>query len=616
MSILSSPNTSLLTTTMLVGAGSFRERDLVSNPSDPWGNAWGSFQARQNRYAFFWAVHENNVYRKVHLYAEGLRDDFDLYPAIRSIFGPGYRSGEFWAEHLMGGRLDPKAGDGSIVPTAIPIKISDEAGKQSSAGPGGGAQSGEPEPDRASWLRPAIARLWQDSNWQATKDIWTRFGAVLGDVALVAHDDARRRKVYLRVVHPRTIQNLQKDPQGNVKGYTLAYMRDDPSDINPLGATRQCLYQEVADRVGGSLRYRTFKDGEPWDWEDYPDEDDRPSDPVVEWTEPYDFVPMVFTQHRDMGLGWGWSELQADLSKLLELDDVAAKTSDYVRKVVDAPWLITGAAADQVTVKYVLGDDEDADTEFGRSRTPMVFCVNPQAKAQALIAPLSISEASGYVMRILAELERDHPELSGDVATSSGDASGRALRVAREKLEASVVARRAAYDDGLIRIIQMALTIGRIKNYPGYEDIPERAYQASLLAFTVGERPVFNLNVMDRIEEQQAKANVDAARASTLSTLRQSGVALSSAMRLAGYSEVEIDDAVKESKAEEVRMLGLKRRQLQMEAEAKAMAGAAQGTPPGGGGPGGAPAVPLAAGGKELASTTATAATNSEAQAA
>jgi hypothetical protein len=61
-------------------------------------------------------------------------------------------------------------------------------------------------------------------------------------------------------------------------------MRDDPSDINPLGATRQCLYQEVADRVGGSLRYRTYKDGMPYDWADYETEDERPSEPVVEWT--------------------------------------------------------------------------------------------------------------------------------------------------------------------------------------------------------------------------------------------------------------------------------------------------------------------------------------------
>jgi hypothetical protein len=100
-------------------------------------------------------------------------------------------------------------------------------------------------------------------------------------------------------------------------------------------------------------------------------------------------------------------------------------------------------------------------------------------------------------------------------------------------------------------------------------------------------------------------------------------VALGTAMRLAGYSDAEVAEAEREAVVDQARQLGIYRERLRAEAEAKALAaqaalaaGAPQGTPPSGGGPGGAPAVPRAAGGKELASTTATAGENATAQAA
>lgn len=564
---------------MLVGAGTLHERDLVSNPADVWGNVWGSRAARLSRYALNWAHYEGNIFRGVHPWSRSLKSEFDLYPSIRTIFGPAYRGGEFWAEHLFGGTLDAEAGDGTKVPSAIPILIGPRGE------PGRPAAAPQADTEEARRLRGCIARLWRDSNFQAAKDQLTRFGAVLGDVALQAYDDGARGRVYLRPWHPRTIATLDRDPQGNVKGYEREDVRADPR-----GTGTNVLYRETATRVRGRIEYRTFLDDEPYDWRTYQEGDRRIGDT---WTENYDFVPLVFIQHRDMGLGWGWSEYHPAWGKLLELDDQASKVADWIRKAVDAPWLIAGVAADQVEVRYTLGSDEDTSEDPYRTRVPIVYATDPQAKAYPLLAPLSIAESTNWILKILAELERDHQELLGDLATASGDSSGRALRVARERVEAKVVARRAVYDGPLVRAQQMAISIGAIKGYEGYEGYDADSFRDGRLDHAIGPRPVFAMTQMDRIEEQQARANVETVRSATLAGLRTAGVPLLSAMRLAGYPEADVQAVAAEARQEAAKALRA--------ARAARLAGVTGVASNGDGGPPVPPAVSAAQGGGSIA---------------
>ncbi len=112
--------------------------------------------------------------------------------------------------------------------------------------------------------------------------------------------------------------------------------------------------------------------------------------------------------------------------------------------------------------------------------------------------------------------------------TVGGAASGRARRIARERIEARVVARRAGYDDALVRAQMMAISIGGMKGYEGYEAFNAESYANGELAHSIGDRPVFAVDTMDHIEEGQARANV-------LASLTASGVPVVAAMELAGY---------------------------------------------------------------------------------
>lgn len=449
----------------------FREPYLISEPLDE--GDFADFEARKLRYALMWAFFENTAYRNVHSWAGTYRRQYGLYRYVRGIYNPAYRLSTFWQMHLMGGLLDDEAGDGDGEPSALPILTENEA------------------------LRPMIANLWQVSNWQVKKDVYTLLGAMWGDIGLEVVDDTERGMVYLRVVKPSLLKDVQKDHRGHVKGYTLEEERAHPDHPN-----RIVTYREECSREGQAVVYRTFLNDAPYAWQ----EDDR-GQRVAEWTQPWGFVPLAVVQHIDVGLEWGWGEMHAGRSKFHEVDDLASKLSDQVRKAVDAKWFFSGVDKPGSTPRFQSRDQETYQTsssavdrpEPGREEIGALY--GPEgARAEALVYPLNIADTLKYVNDLLSELERDYPELQMDIWTAGGDASGRALRVARQRTEAKVRQRRVAYDDALVRAQQMALSIGGWRGYEGYSGVDLESYGRGDLDHTIGRRPVFAADPLDDIE--------------------------------------------------------------------------------------------------------------------
>ena len=199
---------------------SFREPALISDPAIESGE-FGEFESRRLRYAISWSFYENDAYRKIHSWSTRYKTEYGLYRHIRNIYNPVYRDAEFWKAHLWGGSLDPLAGDGAEVPSALPILTDTES------------------------LRPAIAQLWRWSNWQTNKDVTVLYGTVLGDAAIAVVDDALRGKVYLKFLHPGKLSSIEMDSFNNVKAYRIQEER-----LDPTGKTRRVVYREDAFRDG------------------------------------------------------------------------------------------------------------------------------------------------------------------------------------------------------------------------------------------------------------------------------------------------------------------------------------------------------------------------------
>jgi hypothetical protein len=274
--------------------------------------------------------------------------------------------------------------------------------------------------------------------------------------------------------------------------------------------------------------YETLLNGDPyiWDGED------------ATWAEPYGFIPMVVIQHNNVGLDWGWSEMHPVLSKFREVDDLASKLSDQIRKMVDAPWLFSGVSQPKDPRKTTMtGNSPTMDRpEPGREEIPALY--GPVgSSATPLVAQLDIAAASNYILEIIKDIERDYPELNDDIARAKGDVSGRALRLSREPIEVKVQQRRANYDDALVRAQQMAVAIGGYRKYEGFTGFGLESYQAGKLEHHIGERPIFSKDPMDDLDFDKLFWEV-------ATSAKGAGLPLQIWLKRQGWSEEQIAEIV------------------------------------------------------------------------
>lgn len=451
----------------------FREPGLITDPLQIYGE-FGDFDYRKLRYAIYWSFYENDAYRSIHTWASQYKISYGLYKYIRHIYNPAYRLGEFWKSHLWGGALDPEAGDGGETPSTLPILTVNPA------------------------LRPAIAKLWRWSNWQINKDTVSLYGSTLGDAGLMVVDDLERQKVYLKFIHPGTIADVDLDDWNNVKAYIIEEEREDPGNKN-----KTVTYREEVSREGDSVIYRTYLNEDLYGWHGQP----------PEWEEPYGFIPLVLIQHNNVGLDWGWSEIHALRSKIHEVDDLASKLSDQIRKMVEAPWLFAGVdpptSTPTTTETALTGSAAVRRPQPGREEMSSLYAPRPEASATPLVANLDIAAVAGYINDILAEIERELPELQKDIWTASGDASGRALRIARQRVETKVRQRRPNYDDALVRAQQMAIAIGGLRGYEGFDDFDLESFDRGDLDHSIGPRPVFANDPLDELELREREIELE-----------------------------------------------------------------------------------------------------------
>lgn len=447
----------------------FQKPDVTTNPPDLDAD-WNEWDSRRLRYAIFWAFYENTVYDEMSFrnWPQNYKTRYGLGEYIRNIYNPSYRLGEFWKAHLWAGTLED-------IPFLFPDAVDDKN------------------------LLAAIMQIWNWSNWQVKKDIVPLYGSVLGDVGILIVDDTRHEKVFFDVVNPNSIVNVELDPVGNVRGYEIQEERQDPRTVKE----KSVVYSEIAIRDGDDVVYTTLLDGTPWAW----------NEAGSSWTRPYGFIPMVMIQHNDVGLQWGWSEIQPGQSKFREVDDIASKLNDQIRIMVESPWLMAGVTAPEnspTATKTNLTSTAAANRpQPGREEIPMFY--GPEgATAKALVTDLDIEAVGGNIDRIIKEIERDYPELRL-MALGEDDGSvmsGRALRLARQPSETKVKQRRPNYYSALVRANQMAVAIAGFNGYEGFSGFDLGSFDQGALNHSIGKMPIFAVDPLDDLELLKEKAAI------------------------------------------------------------------------------------------------------------
>jgi len=435
----------------------FREGYVTSDLLD--SEAYEDFDARKLRYQILWAMYENTLFRDIHTWAQAYRNQYGLYKEIRNIYNPSYRMVEFWKMIIWGGFLSDEAEEEG----AIPIQT------------------------KSDNVRQAIKQLWQNSNWAVQKDILVGWGTSLGDTAIRVVDDVDASEVRLEPVHPGVLKTIEFNSKGLVTYYEIEETR-----IDERG--QEVTYLETAVLDGQTVTYKTFVDDKPTPWMGQPET----------WTEQYGFIPLVPIQHINVGRPWGWAEMHAGRSKINEIEDVASKLSDYIRKVVDPVWLFNFkkpvSSSDAAFETAVTTSDRPYPA---REEMPAIYVPNPNAKAYPLVTDMiDIEHAMMVIQGLLSELERDYPELQMDIWTVGGYTTGRAMKTARQRVERKVTQRRPNYDGALIRAHKMGMVIGAQRGYDGFSGFSD-IWDDALDHYIPADRKIFEADALEELEKKK-----------------------------------------------------------------------------------------------------------------
>lgn len=492
---------------------------FTSDPSPTYAaashNDWDRFDARCARYAVYSAHYENTAYDDVHSWAADYKTSHGLYRYTRGIYNPTKRLVEFWATHLMGGTIDPEAGDGKETPSCLPILTTNEE------------------------LRQTIAVFWRDSQWQILKEWFCRLGPMLGDVVVRICDDVEGRRVRMEVIHPGTLEWADFDDEGNVLAYRIKESRLDPEfdradvppTISPDDSRKRVDYLEYCylDQDSGQVHYKTYRDNVLYAWNGV----------AAEWSEPYGFIPLIVHAHAksDPKSHYGSPEIHAAAPKVRNLDDLASMLHDQIRVAVKPKWFFSGMQDPAKTGRSLRSPSEGAaattnNPQPGRQEMEAMYA-GPGATAYPLVFQLDIQFTSMEISNAAGDLERDFPELRFDRLRATGDASAKALREARKPAEAKVHAIRAGYDAALVKINKMAVVLGGLRNYPGYDGFGLMKLNDPALDHRIGPRSVFNQDPLDIIEEETAMLQAVAVGS-------QSGIPAAIILERCGWDDVQL----------------------------------------------------------------------------
>lgn len=468
----------------------YNPRSLV--PVEQYG--FDTFESRLSRYATYESYLNNTVYSHINAQSSQHKLLLKLYPNVRAIYNPVKRQNDLLTSYVYGGNLDME----HLKNGAIPIVSKDTA------------------------IIDAIRNIFVWSRWGENKSLFVSQGANLGDVFLKVCDDRLKQKTRLEVIHPARVRQIETDSVGNITSAIIQYMRYDEPDLslqnpghNGYNAVTSLLQWYTYTEVITKDKFSTYKNGEL-----YPFYMDMNGQPVKEWDNEYGFVPMVMANHNITGLKFGTNAYYNSTRKIDEVNDAASLLDDQIRKIV-----IPLLAAINVKKKEDVTVDASDKDKFVMLYMPEGSDIKP------VVSPIDIAGVGGNIDKILAEIERDLPELALQTIRTHGQLTAPGVETAYADAIARIKQARGQYDAALVRALKMAISIGGYNAYEGFAGFSLDSYDKGDLDFAIKDRQVIN-DTLSLSEKLTAFTSVNSLNPA-LQKL---------ALTEMGYDETQIDD--------------------------------------------------------------------------
>lgn len=413
---------------------------------------WDSYTHRLGRYDVLSGYYHNVAYHSITSYSESLKFVERLYKHVRGVYNPSARLVEAYVNKIYGGILDTRDAERG----AIPIATDNDA------------------------LKTAIIALWKASRWGQKKSLYVRNGAMFGDTFLNIVDDIESGSVYLEPVDPRKVKLLETDSTGKITEIIYEYF------VNIDNSQRKFKFVITEDT------FATFIDGSPYEMYT-----NGRGEQVSQWDNEYGFVPVAHVPHRDVGMMYGGNAYYTSMHKINELNDLASIQNDGARRQVNMPLFGFGLGnASGGTNNIDYGRDQSTSQrnrdDRPRKDTQRMLNFDKDGRIEAKAPVLDLSSSLSLILEILAEIERDLPELSLHRIRDSGNATAPGVRSAYDDAISRFQEARGNYDSGLVEAQKMAVAIGGMRGYDGYQGFNLMSLERGNLEHYIEQRPVIS----------------------------------------------------------------------------------------------------------------------------
>lgn len=374
-------------------------------------------------------------------------------------------------------------------------------------------------------LRTFIEQIWESSNWGDRAEVAARDYSITGDLFLKAANDSDS---FFQWLDPAHVTDIDEDRKGFVtfcrldvpqvrrtedgeeedyveievwdkeQGYHAVWEHD-PKRGSHATRLSDLLESLNSERTGSGVSLVLY--------EELTDESESP------YTG-FDFVPIVHRKLRDVGEDRGEGAYEHALPAIDETNEMATRFHDMLFPEV-ALAFTRGDGPDGASLPPIRLEDEEPEDRIARleAERQRILEVNGTkayrlpsgADVKTLIPDVKVKDhLEALEEQIKHVSEEVLPELQYRSLKDQGELSGKAAKFYLADAVDRIGGARRKYDDGLVRVIQMCLSIWKVMEFEGHEQIPE--YEDRKSEIYIEEREVFPVSELDKVQERKTQA--------------------------------------------------------------------------------------------------------------
>lgn len=348
----------------------------------------------------------------------------------------------------------------------------------------------------------AIEEVYKWSNIVGKKSSWVRNFALLGDIFLKIRNT--QNKVFIESIDPSYITSINLDSRGNTNEVRIdiPYVDDSGKSIwyteywskpdQYMSVWEHTLSPEAAlDQLGDPNQYYFLSDFG------------------------LDFIPIIAIPFRDVGKNRGESSVFHSLEKIDEMNRIMTRLHEQIFLSSNEKWFldISNKQSGKLSLPQGLSKNQKNGAVIEINGNPI-----------SAVPSLPYSDLLSVVQNMNEQLIEDLPELRQYSIADTSGLSGKSISLLMQPAFERAQEAESNLINGLVRANYAALALGI---YAGIFPSSIGSYAKGDFEHSITPS---NMNITP-IDE----------KATALSTLTGAGIPLEQAMRLAGFSEDEID---------------------------------------------------------------------------